>query len=161
MVNHRSIRWDDHAQEVEIYHIELQSHDILVANGAPTESYRDDGNRWLFQNGNERWQDAPDPPCVPVVTGGAIVDAVWSRLLARAGGRPGLPLTADPALHLLVDGRRIDPVQYDGRTATFHLTTGCGAVRVVSRAAAPAELGLGRDPRQLGVPVRRVVLFAG
>jgi hypothetical protein len=48
LVNHRSIVWDDRAQEVEIYHIELATHDILLANGAPAESYRDDGNRWLF-----------------------------------------------------------------------------------------------------------------
>ncbi|HXO00635.1 MAG TPA: Hint domain-containing protein, partial [Stellaceae bacterium] len=48
LVNHRSIRWDDRAQEVSVYHIELDTHDILLANGAPAESYRDDGNRWLF-----------------------------------------------------------------------------------------------------------------
>ena len=45
LVNHRSILWDDRAQEVSVYHIELDTHDVLVANGAPAESYRDDGNR--------------------------------------------------------------------------------------------------------------------
>jgi hypothetical protein len=45
LVNHRTILWDDRAQEVEIYHVELESHDVLIANGAPAESYRDDGNR--------------------------------------------------------------------------------------------------------------------
>ncbi len=53
LVNHRSILWDDRAQEVPVYHIELASHDVLIANGAPAESYRDDGNRWLFQNAND------------------------------------------------------------------------------------------------------------
>ena len=38
------------AQEVTVYHIELETHDVLLANGAPAESYRDNGNRWLFQN---------------------------------------------------------------------------------------------------------------
>ena len=50
LVNHRSIQWDDRAREVSIYHIELATHDVLLADGAPAESYRDDGNRWLFRN---------------------------------------------------------------------------------------------------------------
>ena len=48
LINHRTIQWDDRAQEVTVYHIELETHDVLLANGAPAESYRDDGNRWLF-----------------------------------------------------------------------------------------------------------------
>jgi hypothetical protein len=52
LVNHRSIFWDDRAQEVIVYHIELETHDALIANGAAAESYRDDGNCWLFQNAN-------------------------------------------------------------------------------------------------------------
>ena len=52
LVNHRSIMWDDHAREVALYHIELATHDVVYANGAPAESYRDDGNRWLFGNAN-------------------------------------------------------------------------------------------------------------
>src|SRR6202012_3299510 len=44
LVNHRSILWDDAAQEVTVYHIELESHDVIVAEGVHAESYRDDGN---------------------------------------------------------------------------------------------------------------------
>jgi hypothetical protein len=40
LVNHRTILWDDRAQEVEIYHLELDSHDLLIGNGALAESYR-------------------------------------------------------------------------------------------------------------------------
>ncbi len=69
LVNHRSILWDDRAQEVALYHIELGSHDVLLANGAPAESYRDDGNRWLFQNANSGWNLPPQTPCAPVLTG--------------------------------------------------------------------------------------------
>ena len=85
LVNHRTILWDDRAQEVEIYHVELESHDVLIANGAPAESYRDDGNRWLFQNANAGWDLPPQEPYAPVLTGGPVVDAVWRRLLDRAG----------------------------------------------------------------------------
>jgi len=80
--NHRSIIWDDHAREVEVYHIELADHDVLLANGAPAESYRDDGNRSLFGNSSSRSLQTPAPPCAPVLTGGPIVDAVWQRILS-------------------------------------------------------------------------------
>ena len=111
LVNHRSILWDDRAQEVTVFHLELDAHDVLIANGAAAESYRDDGNRWLFQNANAGWNQPPKAPCAPVLTGGAVVDAVWQRLLDRAGPRPGLPLTDDPDLHLLVDGKRVEAVE--------------------------------------------------
>jgi hypothetical protein len=163
LVNHRSILWDDRAQEVAIYHVELATHDVLTANGAPAESYRDDGNRWLFQNANGAWNKEPQAPCAPVMTGGAIVDRAWRRLLDRSGPRPGLPLTNEPDLHLLVDGRRVDPSRVDGPTYTFRPPPGgrLRDVRIASRAAAPDELGLARDPPVLGVAIRSMTVLAG
>ncbi|HVC59311.1 MAG TPA: Hint domain-containing protein [Acetobacteraceae bacterium] len=158
LVNHRSILWDDRAQEVALYHIELEAHDVLLANGAPAESYRDDGNRWLFQNANSGWGEPAKPPCAAVLTGGPVVDAVWRRLLARAPARPRLPLTDDPDLHLLVDGRRVDASERHGLVHLFRLTARPNDVRIISRAAAPAELGLARDPRVLGVALRRIAV---
>jgi len=161
LVNHRSIFWDDRAQEVRLYHIELATHDVLLANGAPAESYRDDGNRWLFRNANSGWGQPPQEPCAPVLTGGPIVDAAWRRLLDRAGPRPGLPLTDDPDLHVLVAGKRLNVSARCGTAHIFHLPAERPAVRVVSRAGAPAELGLARDPRVLGVGIRRIAVRQG
>jgi hypothetical protein len=161
LVNHRSILWDDRAAEVTLYHIELETHDILIANGARAESYRDDGNRWLFQNANSGWNQPAKAPCAPVLTGGAVVDAVWRRLLDRAGPRPGVPLTLDPDLHLVIDGRRLDARSRRDGVYVFELAERPGLVRIVSRAAAPQELGLARDPRTLGVAVRRLALCHG
>ncbi|MDB5401974.1 MAG: outer membrane protein, partial [Rhodopila sp.] len=161
LINHRSIQWDDHRKEVEFYHIELETHDVLIANGAPFESYRDDGNRWLFQNANSGWGQPPKPPCAPVLTGGPIVDATWRRLLDRAAPRPNLTLTDDPDLHLLVDGVRIDAAAQYGAVHEFRLAHRPATVRIVSRAAAPAELGLARDPRRLGVAIARIVVGKG
>jgi len=166
LVNHRSIEWDDRAQEVKLFHIELETHDVLIANGAPAESYRDDGNRWLFRNANDGWGLPPQEPYAPILTGGAVVDAAWRRLLDRAGPRPGLPLTQDADLHLLVDGQRLDAVARHGEAHVFALPRAPvqgppGQVRIVSRAAAPAELGLARDPRVLGVALRSIALYHG
>jgi hypothetical protein len=161
LINHRLIEWDDRAQEVELFHIELASHDVLVANGAPAESYRDDGNRWLFRNANSGWDLPPRPPCAPVLTGGPVVDAVWQRLLERTGSRPGFALTDNADLHLLVDGQRVDAAERHGTACIFHVPARPVSVRIVSRAAAPAELGVARDPRVLGVALRRIALRQG
>jgi hypothetical protein len=159
LVNHHSICWDDRAQEVTVFHLELDTHDVLLANGAAAESYRDDGNRWLFQNANPGWAQPPKPPCAPVLTGGSVVDAIWRRLLDRAGPRASLPLTDDPDLHLLVDGVRRDPSIRQRGLYVFELLRRPASARLVSRAAAPQELGLARDPRLLGVAVRRIALL--
>jgi hypothetical protein len=158
LVNHRSILWNDRAREVTVYHLELDTHDVLFANGAPAESYRDDGNRWLFRNANSGWDQPPKPPFAPVLTGGPIVDAVWQRVLDRAGRRPGVPLTDDPDLHLLVDGARLDAQKRMDGVYVFSLRDVPHEARLISRAAAPQELGLARDPRSLGVAVRRIIV---
>ncbi len=161
LVNHRSIEWDDRAQEVKLYHIELETHDVLIANGAPAESYRDDGNRWLFRNANGGWAQPPQEPCAPVLTGGKLVDQAWQRLLDRAGPRPGLPLTEDADLHLVVDGQRLDARSCHGETLVFRLMARPETVRIVSRGGAPQELGVARDPRVLGVALWRIMLRQG
>ena len=159
LINHRSIAWDDHAQEVELYHIELDTHEVLLANGAPAESYRDDGNRWLFQNATPELQFSPQPPCAPLLTDGPIVDCIWQRLLGRAGPRASWPLTQDADLYLLVDGGRVDAVEHrENGTHVFRLRSRPRNVLLRSRAAIPQELGIARDPRMLGVAVHRIVL---
>ena len=139
LINHRSIHWDDRAQEAEIYHIELETHDVLIANGAPAESYRDDGNRWLFRNANSGWHLPPQEPCAPLLTGGPVDDAIWRRLLDRAGPRLSVPLTDDPDLHLLVDGQRVDGSAQAGGIHVFRLQRRPSSVRVISARTRPTS----------------------
>jgi autotransporter-associated beta strand protein/VCBS repeat-containing protein len=161
LVNHRTILWDDAAQDVSLYHVELDAHDVMIANGAPAESYRDDGNRWLFENANSGWDLPSKLPCAPVLTGGPIVDAAWRRLLDRAPPRPGVATTDDPGLHLVVDGQRIDPsVKRSGRYV-FRISGRARQVRIVSLAGSPQEMGLMRDPRVLGVAIRQIQAWQG
>jgi methionine-rich copper-binding protein CopC len=161
LVNHKTILWDDRAQEVEIYHVELEDHDILLANGVPAESFRNDGNRWLFQNAWSGWDLPPQEPCAPVLTGGPVVDAVWRRLLDRAGPRALPPLTDDPDVHLIVDGVRVDATESNGSVLVFRMPGRPGSVRIASRDTIPEELGIARDPRSLGIALRRIVVRQG
>jgi hypothetical protein len=167
LVNHKTILWDDRAREVEIYHVELDSHDVLLANGAPAESFRDDGNRWLFHNARSGGDRPPQAPYAPVLTGGPVVDAAWRRLLDRAGPRHLPPMTDDPDLHLVVDGKRVDAVATtdavpgDGSVMVFRLQGAPRSIHLVSREVVPAEWGIARDPRPLGVALRRITVRQG
>jgi hypothetical protein len=70
-------------------------------------------------------------------------------------------LTEDADLHVLVDGRRVDAAERIGEAYVFRLSMLPSALNIVSRAGAPAELGLARDPRVLGVALRRLVVRKG
>ena len=89
------------------------------------------------------------------------MDAVWRRLLERAGPRPGIPMTEDPDLHLVVDSVRLDAVLRQGAAHRFRLAAKPTSVHVVSRAGVPMELGTARDPRVLGVALRRIEIRRG
>lgn len=78
--------------EVTYWHVELESHDVLIAEGMPSESYMDAGNRAYFGRRYGRL-DKIDPARVaesltryarPFVDGGLIVEAIRERLVARA-----------------------------------------------------------------------------
>ncbi len=161
LINHLSIAWDDAAHEVSFFHVELATHAVLLANGAPAESYRDDGNRWLFRNWNEGREAPPKPPCAEVVTGGPLVDAIWRRLRDRANPGPAEPTTAEPDLTLLVDGEPVRGRSCGDGVHVFPLPRRPLDVRVVSRSDAQDELGLARDPRHLGVALGRIAVWYG
>jgi hypothetical protein len=127
-------------REITYYHIELAEHAVLLAEGVPAESYLDTGNRQAFETGGvvELQPDfAPgfaqalreEKSCAPLVEHGPAVEAVRTRILARAG----IVTTADAAL----DIRREN-----------------GAAVIASRAAVPGEISPDpRDRRRLGVKI--------
>ncbi len=161
LVNHRSILWDERAQVVEYYHIELADHDLLLAEGAPAESYYDANNRALFQNarpGSEA--GTARPTFAPVLNGGGIVDRVWAELFERAGGKFNVDTTDDPDLHLVVDGERLDAATAAGGRYTFVLDAPLGgALHVCSHSGVPSLLGVTvHDHRRLGVAIKQIVL---
>jgi hypothetical protein len=90
-----------------------------------------------------------------------VVNTVRQRAAERLQPAPSICLTNDPDLHLLVDGKRVDGVKERIDTYAFRLAKVPESGRLVSRASVPSELGLERDARQLGVAVRRMVLWRG
>ena len=75
----------DHVERVDYYHVELDTHDVLLAEGAPSESYVDDNSRSMFHNAAEfaaLYPDAPRPNgfCAPRVESGFQLEAIRTRL---------------------------------------------------------------------------------
>ncbi len=74
---------------VDYFHIELDSHDVLLAEGAPSESFLDDDSRGMFHNAHEfdvRRQQArvADGFCAPRVEQGVELEVIRQRLLQEA-----------------------------------------------------------------------------
>jgi hypothetical protein len=164
LINGHSIRWDDVARAVEFYHVELAEHDVLIADGAPTESYREDGNRELFENPESpRFTTADTLWFAPVTTGGPRLDRIWRRLLDRSGFVESAT-TDDPDLHLVADGRRVDSFAVEHRTHgfqglyRFRLRRPPEALCLASRSMVPQLMGINHDPRRVGVAVRSITV---
>ena len=134
LANGTTIRPERGWTVVDYYHVELDEHAILVAEGLPAESYLDTGNRGFFANSgaprvlHPDLTDETDYPtreagsCAPFVWDEASVRPVWQRLADRAAAI-GLPVpqretTADAGLRLLADRRTVKPIYRRQRSAS-------------------------------------------
>ncbi|WP_347338702.1 Hint domain-containing protein [Bradyrhizobium guangzhouense] len=81
----------DSVDKVEYFHIELESRDLIVAEGAFSESYIDDDNRSMFHNAGEFQELYPMCSaggvryCAPRLEDGQEVEAERHRIALRAG----------------------------------------------------------------------------
>jgi hypothetical protein len=100
--------------------------------------------------------------CRPFVVDGPIIDAVRVQLRRRAETMGWVLDTSQPLgdLHLVVDGRRIDPVLRN-LTARFLMPAGAGDGWLVSNTARPCDVGDGDDARHLGVCLTRLAIDDG
>ena len=53
LVNGTTIRQESWVERVEYVHIELAEHDVIFAEGAPSETFLHDDSRNVFQNASE------------------------------------------------------------------------------------------------------------
>jgi hypothetical protein len=163
LVNGATIRQVS-VERVRYFHLELDSHDVVLAEGLAVESYLDTGNRHQFANTgtmvalHARFAHTPGAAtCAPLVTGGPIVQAVRARLLAIAR-QAGHQMTTDPDLHLCVGDQRIWG-RLGGDVWRCWVPPDPSALRIVSRASAPADCELASDDRRrLGVALAGLTL---
>ena len=132
------------AGKVTWWHLELDAHDVVLAEGLPAESYLDTGNRSAFEGGAVV-QAHPDfarevrarAACAELVFSGARLERVRAALLDRIGGL-GYATTIDPGLRLLAAGHALDSQRYDDWMCVV-VPDDARSLRVVSRTAHPAE----------------------
>jgi hypothetical protein len=175
LINGTTIRQEKGWTAVDYFHVELDSHAILLAEGLPAESYLNTGNRGFFANSGEPLvlhpdlTDETDYPtrqagsCAPFVWDEASVRPVWQRLAERAEAlgqpAPHVDTTTDPGLRIVVKGRMVKPLYGENGLFIFALPKGATEVRLVSRAGAPTDTRPWLDDRRsLGVSVERVLL---
>ncbi len=95
LVDGDAIAWHPVAS-VTYWHVELDHHDVLLAEGVPAESYLDTGDRGCFTNGGGvatlhpkfgplTWEAEG---CAPLVVTGPVVDRLRATLQAYAGIAP-------------------------------------------------------------------------
>lgn len=91
LVNGRTVTQEPMAS-IEYFHVELQQHDILLAEGLPAESYLDTGDRATFENGGEAMILHPDfsrwawdgRACAELKVVGPEIEAVRGKLAGWA-----------------------------------------------------------------------------
>ena len=150
------------ADSITYFHVELESHDVLLAEGLPAESFLDCGSRSGFSNCGDfvelhptfkplSWDDA----CAPLKEEGEEVEAVRARLLAQAE-KLGFRQSGDPGLHIRADGDIIWPERREGGWFDFILPEGARELKLASRSWRPADATASGDKRHLGVVVREI-----
>jgi hypothetical protein len=169
LTNGATIARDDSFVAVTYWHVELDRHDVLLADGLPAESYLDTGNRALFSG--EVGVRALHPDLTGAPDAAAL--AVWAargcaplrlaaedaraRLRQRAEAL-GWRLADDPALGVLANGVAL-PVLATERGVCARLPAGTSRVRLLSHSFVPSEMLPGSgDVRRLGVAVSDVLL---
>ena len=169
LVNGATIARIDGLSSVTYWHVELDRHDVLLAEGLPAESYLDTGNRALFAGEagvrmlHPEFAGSPDAAALAVWEAHACaplrLHAAKDRraLLARAKSL-GWRLAADPAIAVLADGAPVLWTATAGGIA-MRLPARTQNVQLRSRSFVPAERDFcSGDTRRLGLPVVSVHL---
>ena len=171
LVNGASILIDRSLAEYDFFHVELETHGILLSEGLTTESYLDTGNRASFaQAGNGVPVGRGLAPAAPLAVARALVEPIWNRLAARArslgfdAASPVREIADQQGLRLLLDcGTELAACWHDAQRHLFRIPRDAKAVRLLSPAAVPSE-AIGPfvdDRRRLGVAVDQLVLWSG
>jgi len=169
LVNGATIAREDGLDSVTYWHVELDRHDVLLAEGLPAESYLDTGNRGLFAGEagvralHPNLAGQPDAAalriwaehgCAPLRL---TAPAQRAALLARAEALGWQP-EADAGIAVLADGLPA-PCTISAHGLAARLPAGTTWVRLLSRSFVPAERDpLSGDLRRLGVAVASVCL---
>jgi hypothetical protein len=171
LVNSATIRREKNTLAVTYFHVELDRHDILIAENLGLETYLDTGNRGMFENaagkpwgspvfgrGKQFDSHAYAELCLTGPILREIREEIFQRTLALGYRQKTLQ-----EIFLVVDGRMIARRSGAPSLPCFRLEPGhSGIVTIHSPSFVPAEFSGGAafedDWRSLGVAIRRIKL---
>ena len=156
----------ERVEDITFWHVELDSHDILLANNLPAESFLSHREprlpSWRPPRPGSRIDEGETPThadvCRPVMSEPAMLAFLRERTLARAFELGWTSLDGDD-LHLVVDGEARRPLVDQG-PAMFMFPAEAREVRLDSHVFEPADLGFA-DARSLGVMLSGLVFVGG
>jgi hypothetical protein len=179
LVNGATIVRDPPKGRVTYYAIELEEHDVLMADGMACETYLENADRALFgtivvpfptkgKAGKPAKLPEPEPPdfsprqrprkgCYHMLSKEGSVP-LHKRCLARAQEELGWRLTDDPAMSVMTDQGPAEFVSDTDGEFLFLLPPNADRATVTTRMHIPAETDLDNgDPRTLGISLRRLI----
>lgn len=144
--------------KVEYWHVELDSHALLVANGVKAESYRDVGNRKFFANSEIATLvpadigEMPQPIAdLPLVVDGNVLAAVRQMINHRATKLGWRLEQSDVQVKMKADGATLVPDFKNEQIHVFRLQAPSLAVHLSSATHVPSLVNPGStDNRTLG-----------
>jgi hypothetical protein len=168
LVNNATILRERGCLAVTYFHLELDRHDVILAENLGAETYLDTGNRDIFtHSGGTAWRshafgrgkqwnkDAYAPLC----TSGPILRAVRQSLFDRLSAQ-GYRHRIMPDVNLFAGGRKIPRSFGMAWLPCFRLPAHSGEITIRSATFGPAEMALGPDDdedwRELGIGLRRI-----
>ena len=174
LVNGGSITSERNHAPYTFYHLELERHGALIAEGTLAESYLDTGNRTLFDNGpdarqlhprfvlNEKAERWATDACAPLIQDATDIAWIWTTLAERSEAI-GLPVAqprneTDAEVRLVVDGNSVSPTTARDGCYVFVVPANASSVVLASRFGIPADRMIAnlRDTRRLGLRVERI-----
>ena len=151
---------------VTYHHVELESHDVVLAEMLPAETYLDCGNRRQFEDGDAAislFADfrllARDPGRLyaPVVDGGRDLARIRACLQYRIAARGIRQKTGN--FRVVADGSTVAPVWSADRSRIYRLPPASRNLKLLSTSSRPAELDpASEDWRWLGIAICNVAL---
>ncbi len=174
LVNGRNVFYDTSITSYHFYHVETAQHSIIYADGMPTETYLDTGNRRSFQQpaGTARLpgrvKSWAEDAAAPLAVEQAFVEPLFRMIEARADAASlprataDVPVTTDADLHLVTNtGRILHKTREANGQVVFMIPGDVTTVHIVSRASRPSDVvgPFVDDRRHLGVLVGDITLW--
>ncbi len=172
LVNGATIWRERGCVAVTYYHVELDRHDVLLAENLPVESYIDTGNRGMFESsagaprrspvfGRGKQWDAS--AFAPLCLGGPTLREIRGELRARTLAQ-GYTVRTLTEIALWTESGKLQRVGGGDAAPVFGLAGAGGRVTISSPRFVPAEFSTegedAADERLLGVALRAIRLDA-